>query len=460
MNTFVDSSKYRFIQLGVLLWYLRLAFGGAVEPKASNVTVMRGEMLEISWTVSPASGERVTSLQVYVLPNITSEILTGSSPLVSVYGETVFGVGRLSATFDGSTYKLMLKNLSYADSVTFQLFTIFVIGIQSDIKTSEIQVTVISIPTLCGRNLESRYTVNENRTLSLVQVICGHPKPEVEWKVGDDNFSRSYNSSYMNTAIRQHKYTFRTRPITRNDCGRTLIVVANNTVGSMKRNAKLDVEFVPSLVSMVSLSRYNKTCVSVTWDGEDTGKCVVSYHLQFASRETIYNSSNRYFTLCNSSDVDTVIIWASYKGKNGWKLVSRISTTTSSPYFTSTTNIATTNAGKSVPRTCDCQSTSNVIIAIVVTLAITLILITIIFIIFKHKGYITVSINQKRRPQSNENGSDDYEETGATTSHYADINTKAVKPSIYADLTTTADHSKQYAEIELHKQDTYSNIRD
>ncbi|XP_057301455.1 uncharacterized protein LOC130635939 isoform X2 [Hydractinia symbiolongicarpus] len=413
-------------------------------------------MLDISWTVSPASGERVTSLQVYVLPNTTSEILIGRSPLVSVYGDTLFGVGRLSATFVCSTYKLMLKNVTIPDSVTFQLFVVFINGDKSDIKSSDIQVTVNGSPSLCDRNLESRYTVNENRTLSLVQVICGHPKPEVKWKVGDDNFSRSYNSSYINTAIRQHKYTFRTRPITRNDCGRTLIFVANNTVGSIKRNAELNVEFVPSMVSMVSLYRHNASCVRVTWDAEDTGKCNVSYHLQFTGRETIYNSSNRYFTLCNSSDVDTVIIWASYKGKNGWKLASRISTTTSSPYFTSTTNIATTNAGKSLPRTCDCQSTINVIIAAVITL----ILVTIIFIISKHKGYITVSINRKRRPQSNENGSDDYEVTGATTSHYADINIKAVKPSIYADLTTTADHSKQYAEIELHKKDTYSNIRD
>lgn len=63
-------------------------------------------------------------------------------------------------------------------------------------------------------------------------------------------------------------------------------------------------------------------------------------------------------------------------------------------------------------------------------------------------GFVIVNINCGQRPQRVEGANiDDYETVGPTSSPYADL--QAAKPSIYADLTTTTNQCKQYAEIEL-----------
>ncbi|XP_057309284.1 uncharacterized protein LOC130647443 [Hydractinia symbiolongicarpus] len=315
-------------------------------------------------------------------------------------------------------------------------------------------------PKFCDIKYEYEYDITESTILTVAPKVCGYPIPKLKWEVGEDNFSTASNFSVINNAIRQYEYSFNTRPITREDCGRNLALVTSNTIGSMKRNAKIYVEFVPSLVSNVLFYRHNASCVRVTWDGEDTGKCSITYHLQFSGRETIYTTSKTDLTLCNSSDIDVVFIWASYNRNIGVKLASRIITTTSSPDNTSTRTITATNTERKVARTCDHQFTSNIITAIV-TLVISLILNTIIFVIFKHKGFIIVNMIRTRPPQSSKDRStNDYGETGKMISHYADINSKAVKPSIYADLTPTTDHSKQYYEIELNtlQSNIYANI--
>nr|ADL39784.1 allorecognition 1 [Hydractinia symbiolongicarpus] len=369
----------------VLFCLINYGFGGTVEPEASNVTVIRGKMLEISWTVSPTAGERVTSLQVYVLPNITSEVLAGSSPLASVYADTLFGVGRLSATFAGSTYKLMLKNVSYADSVTFQLFTLFVIGTKSDIKTSDIQVTVNGKPSWCGMALESNYSVNETETLTVRQGICGYPKPDGKWRVGEDNFEKSYNVSVINTATRHYEYTFKTRSISRTDCGKNITFSANNTLGSVTRNAAIDVTFKPLNVSFEESHRHNASCIYVAWYGEDTGNCIMNYHLQFLDKGIIYNTfttPNTNFTLCNAtvtSIVTNVSIWASYKGSIGQKNTSEISANPPTTTTTTTTKVPIT------PKKSGDGSNIGLIIAIVGGILIVIIIIIIVVCVLKHK---------------------------------------------------------------------------
>ncbi|XP_057301444.1 uncharacterized protein LOC130635932 isoform X2 [Hydractinia symbiolongicarpus] len=370
----------------VLFCLINYGFGGTVEPEASNVTVIRGKMLEISWTVSPTAGERVIGLQVYVLPNITSEILTGSSPLASVYADTLFGVGRLSATFSGSTYKLMLKNVSYTDSVTFQLQAIFLIGTKPDVKTSEIQVTVNGKPSWCGMALESNYSVIETKTLTVRQGICGYPKPDGKWRVGEDNFEKSYNVSVINTATRHYEYTFKTRSISRTDCGKNITFSANNTLGSVTRNAAIDVTFKPLNVLFEESYRHNASCIYVAWCGEDTGNCIMNYHLQFLDKGIIYNTfttPNTNFTLCNAtvtSIVTNVSIWASYKGSIGQKNTSEISTKPP----TTTTTTTTTKVPITSKKSGD-GSNIGLIIAIVGGILIVIIIIIIVVCVLKHK---------------------------------------------------------------------------
>ncbi|XP_057302698.1 uncharacterized protein LOC130636866 [Hydractinia symbiolongicarpus] len=292
---------------------------------------------------------------------------------------------------------------------------------------------LIGSSSFCDINLKYHHTVNESEVLTVVQNVCGYPIPELKWKVGDDNFSTASSPSVINNETRQYEYSFKTRHITRKDCGRNLTFVTSNTIGSIERNAKIDVKFVPSPVSMVSLSSYNGTCVRVTWDGEDTGKCILNYHVWFSGREITYNTSNTYFTLCNATDVRNVTVWASYNANVEEHFTTTSSpditlttnsTTTLSPDITSTRNIATTNAVKCVQRTCDCQSTSNITVSIIVTLAITLILITIVFIISKQKGFIIVIKRRKRPPQIYKNRSTEAE---STISHYSDVDAKALK---------------------------------
>ncbi|XP_057302696.1 uncharacterized protein LOC130636865 [Hydractinia symbiolongicarpus] len=116
-------------------------FGGTIEPESSNVTVTNGNSLVIKWRVNPSAGEAVLTLYVDVLANTTSTILIGLSPALEPDAIKLFGTGRLSATFMGTTYKLMLKNVTYNDTVKFQLLAVF----HKDNFTSKrsvVQVTV------------------------------------------------------------------------------------------------------------------------------------------------------------------------------------------------------------------------------------------------------------------------------------------------------------------------------
>ncbi|XP_057302700.1 uncharacterized protein LOC130636868 [Hydractinia symbiolongicarpus] len=418
---------------------------------ANGVTVLNGTNVKLVWTVNVSPGDTIVSRSVYLSPDFTNPILVDRS--IKKKGLKLFGENRLSATFGTGKYTMSLMDVKYNESGTFQLD----VAIENDglITTqSDIHVIVRGRPNFCDNKYPYHYTAIESGVFTEGPEVCGYPIPDVKWKIGEDNFSTLSTPSVINKATRKYKHSFRTRPITRKDCGKNFTFVTSNTLGSMERNFKIDVKFVPSLVSKVLYYRHNASCVRVTWDAEDTGKCNISYHLQFAGTKAVYNISSTNFTLCNSSYVDVVFIWASNKRNIGGKLASRINATTSLP------DSLTNNAGQNVQATCDDPFTSNIITAIV-TLAATLILNTIIFVILKHKGFIIVSMSRTKSAHSIKNQTtNDYQGTGAKISHYADVNSKAVKQSTYADLTTTADLSKQYYEIELNTMQTniYANI--
>ncbi|XP_057301453.1 uncharacterized protein LOC130635937 isoform X2 [Hydractinia symbiolongicarpus] len=420
---------------------IRIANGVTITTESNNKTVLNGTKLELEWTINVSPGDTFVSTIVYLLPDFSKPLTLGQN--VENKGKELYGENRLFVAYENSKYTMTLKDVKYNESGTFRLYIPSQNNGANDTQ-SDIHVIVTGRANLCNHKFGFHYTASESEIFSLFPNVCGYPIPDGKWKVGEDTFSTLSAPSVINKATRRYKYSFNTRPISRKDCGKNFTFITSNTIGSMDWNVILDVKFLPSLVSNVLFYRHNASCVRVTWNAEDTGKCNISYHLQFAGTQAVYNISSTDFTLCNSSDVDVVFLWASYKENIGGKLASRISATTSSP----DTNL-TNNAGENIQATCNHQYTSNIVTGIV-TLAVTLIINTIIFVIFKHKGFIILSMSQTRPPQSNKNQrTNDYEATGATICHYADINSKAVKEGIYEDLTTTADHSKQYYEIEL-----------
>nr|ADL39772.1 allorecognition 1 [Hydractinia symbiolongicarpus] len=356
-----------------------------VEEAIINTTVV------MKWQVTPGQNQVIASLRLYVLPD-DIELIGGTgtkSQTVTSQGKLLFE-DRLTATFNTTgknEYIATLERIQYKDNHTYQLQAVFDDKTDFERKNAVIQIKkVVSSPIFCDINLEYHPTVNESEVLTVVQNVCGYPIPKLKWKVGDKDFRTVFNPSVINEATRQYEYTFKTQPITRKDCGKNLTLVTYSRIGSMERNAKIDVKFVPSPVSMVLLSRYNTTCVRVTWDGEDTGKCILNYHLQFSGREIIYNTSNTYFTLCNATDVERVTIWASYNGNVGNKTTSGITTTTPPPTTTTTSKTTSKKTnGTVITNGGDKKSNIGLIIGIVGGILFVIIIIIIVVCVLKHK---------------------------------------------------------------------------
>lgn len=307
--------------------------------------------------------------------------------------------------------------------------------------------------------MEFNYIVTEGNALTAVQDICAHPKPDVKWKIEDDNFTYSSSSFLINNITRKYGYIFTTRPLDRRNCGKRIIFKLINHQLKVERFAKIDVKFKPSAVPRVSSFMHNGSCILVTWAREITGNCVIIYHLQFGHKKAVYNTANTYFVFCISSHVDSVTIWASYKQSIGENISIRIfymPTPPTSPHSVADqssiqatfSKISSTIMKRSEVKIDEHQCKYQVIVAVVVAIAITMILITLFIVMLQKKGFVIVNINCGQRPQRVEGANiDDYETVGPTSSPYADL--QAAKPSIYADLTTTTNQCKQYAEIEL-----------
>lgn len=433
-----------------------------MEPLLPTINTTFNATVELQWQVTLEPSEAIVSMTVRELPRLIS-ILAGTVNGFNVdkEGKKLFG-DRVSGIYNKSNniVTLTLQNIQYSETLTFQLVVVLSTFV---IKAAKISIVDISgSPRFCGRKVESNYSVIEGRILTVFQDICGNPKPDVKWKIEEDIFTSSSSSSVINNATRQYEYTFTTRPLNRNDCGINITVFASNTLGYFERNTMVHVEFNPSLVPGISLYRYNASCINVIWNREKTGNCVVHYHLQINNNGAIYNTSNRYFIFCSPLQVDTVVLWSSYKGNMGEKVVSTFSTTTSTPDITSTLSILTTNSKKLVITSDNNQCTSNVIVAIVVAVTTTLLLVTIPLAILKRKGLVTVNTRRKNQPKTDEKDNiDDYEVAGTTLSNYADLNVQAIKPSLYTDLATATRSSEHYTEIELKEtqKNTYANTK-
>nr|ADL39777.1 allorecognition 1 [Hydractinia symbiolongicarpus] len=379
--------------LGIALCLMDFLCAADVTTATPVLKATYGTTVNMQWKITLDENQTINSFSVSLKSQPRNPIISGGadSQIVLNKGRELFG-SRVSAVYDeiASTYTVSLKNIQYNETLSIQLTATLnnpFFGKQELIEIKE----VTGSPSLCGKNLESKYMVNETRTLSVVQVICGHPKPEVKWKVGDDNFSASYNSSEINTKIRQYGYTFRTRTVNRTDCGKDIKYIANNSFGIKTGSATIDVTFKPKVL-YGSAYINNTGCILVSWYRENTGKCNISYHLQFAGRETIYNTSNTYFTLCNATDVKTVTIRASYKGNVGKEVTRRISTTTSPPTTTTTTPSKTTSItpsnktnGTVNTNGGDKKSNIGLIVGIVGGILFVIIIIIIIVCVLKNK---------------------------------------------------------------------------
>nr|ADL39776.1 allorecognition 1 [Hydractinia symbiolongicarpus] len=379
-------TKYKIIHFAVLTCSLICTVSsGDITATSKNVEeAIINTTVVMKWQVTPGQNQIISSLRLNVLPdniNVIGSTGTKSQPVTS-QGELLFE-GRLTATFNTAgknEYIATLERIQYKDNHTYQLKVVFDDETDFERKNAAIQIKkVVSSAIFCDINLEYHHTVNESEVLTVEPKVCGYPIPELKWKVGDDPFNTSYNSFEINTKIRQYEYSFKTRPITRKDCGKNLTLVTFNRIGSMERNAKIDVKFVPSRVPDVLFCCRIASCVRVTWKREDTGKCVFNYHLQFAGEETIRNTSNTYFTLCNATDVKNVTIWASYNGAEGEKVTYNISTATPPPSTTTTTTATTTTTND------DDKSNIGLIVGIVGGILFVIIIIIIVVCVLKHK---------------------------------------------------------------------------
>ncbi|XP_057301177.1 uncharacterized protein LOC130635741 isoform X1 [Hydractinia symbiolongicarpus] len=345
----------------------------------------------------------------------------------------------LSATFTNSRYRLMLRNIRYNESFTFQLYVIYGAGDHLNSSRFNIQVAVKGTPKICGVRLKSNYTVVENSTITFTQDVCAHPKPVAEWKLDREKlYKKPSNTSLINTEQRKYRFTYQTRKLTRNDCGAKFILKATNAMGSVEETVKVDVIFKPPAVFIKSISRHNASCVKILWQREKMGNCILSYQLQFDGNSEIFFTSNTYFTMCTQLNITSVGIWATHKGEIGDITVDRISPATPAP---ETKEISADESKLTI---------KLIVILVIGSFVFTVILNVIFFGILLRKGFVILNFKTKKQHQNVANkNAEEYEVMGTTISNYTDINLHAIKPSVYADLKTTTDDSNQYAEIGL-----------
>lgn len=154
----------------------------------------------------------------------------------------------------------------------------------------------------------------------------------VEWKIDQEIlYKKSLNTSLINTEQRKYRFIYKTRILTRNDCGAKFILKATNAMGRVEETVKVDIIFKPSTVLIKSIYRRNASCVKIIWHKEETGNCILYYQLQLDGNSEIFFTSNTYFTMCTLLNNTSVSIWASHKGEIEDITVGRISLATPAP---------------------------------------------------------------------------------------------------------------------------------
>lgn len=412
----------------------------------SRITAIFNQTATLVWTVNLDQNQRFSTGLLYLLPDISNPIINARIA-VTENGKSLFG-DRLSAIYNETEklYTASLKNVNYNETYTFQLLGIF--SNRDEFRRRAIVIANITgKPMFCGKKLEEKYTIAEGDAINVTQDVCGNPKPVVDLKIGSRSISLSGSSS-MSYAATQYKYT--NVLITRKDCGSHMFFTAENKLGRIKDNAMFDVLFTPSSVSVKYSYRDNNSCIWVSWDSENTGNCAVKYHLQFESSRDVYNTYKMDYMYCLTPNASNVSIWASYRGISGKNVIAAIQ------YVPPTTEVV-------IPEKIIVQDNNRfpkkIVIAVTITLAACVIINIITFLILKRKGYISSKIHHRKKQSVVTRNIDNYKIIEKPTSNYADLNLHGVETSLYADLTTTAESTKQgrgVAPVDLQK-DVYEN---
>nr|ADL39781.1 allorecognition 1 [Hydractinia symbiolongicarpus] len=375
--------RLSIVALGIALCLMDFVCAADVTTATPVLEATYGTTVNMHWKIILDTNQRINSFNVILKSQPGDPILSGgaNSQKPQDKGIELFG-SRLSAVYDkiASTYTVSLKNIQYNETLSFDLTTTLnnpFFGKQVRIEIKE----VTGMPKFCGENFKSNYTVLENIGLMVEQDICGHPKPNAVWKLEDDStFSNSFNSSLISNETRRYRYIFNVKNIKRLHCGKQILLDATNKFGNDAKESILYVEFTPSKILNLKSCTVNKSCIFTHWDKENTGNCVITYHVQFNNKKDAFDTNNLNYTYCHSneaSNASTVTVWASYNGARGENTTVIIATTTPSPTTTQTKVITTSSPDKG--------SNIGLIVGIVGGILFVIIIIIIIVCVLKHK---------------------------------------------------------------------------
>ncbi|XP_057301196.1 uncharacterized protein LOC130635754 [Hydractinia symbiolongicarpus] len=379
---------------------------------------------------------------MYVVGPLAVKIMfgfrTAAKPLQA--GKTMFGE-RLSGRFSNSTYTLFIKKIQFNENMSFRFEAAFLLQSKGRFENATVVIKdVVGGPDVCGISLNSSYIVNEGKQLSFMSEVCGNPKPVLTWKLHNElDYSYSTEVALMNIVSMRYRYVYKTRrPVTREDCGTKLVFNATGANGMIKGETLIDVAFCPRKLRKVIFYKDNN-CINGTWTSEATGNCALNYHLQFAQRSDILNTTDTHYAVCNIFNVSSVVIWASYKNNYGKKAIVNISLTTPTP------STKVVDACKHpISFEAKMLDTKKLFVTIIITLVVTQIANICIYGVVKRRGVKTNCRNKESRKKDDEN-TQDYEVFPTAESHYTGLQLEGRKETPYADLSPTTVN--EYSEI-------------
>nr|ADL39785.1 allorecognition 1 [Hydractinia symbiolongicarpus] len=392
--------RVAIVAVGIALCLMNFSFAADVTTSTPVLEATYGTTVNMQWKITLDTNQVISFINVKLKSPPGDQIISGGANSQNILnkGREFFG-SRLSAVYDKITsiYTVSIKNIQYNESLSFQLITTMDNPFFAKQAAIEIK-NVTGMPRFCGENFKSNYTVLETTSLMVEQDICGHPKPNAVWKLEDDStFSNSFNSSLISNETRRYRYIFNVKNIKRLHCGKQILLNATNKFGNDAKESILYVEFTPSKILNLESFTVNKSCIFTHWDKENTGKCVITYHVQFNNKKDAFNTNNLNYTYCHSnedSNASTVTVWASYNGARGENNTASIATTTPSPTTTqskvitskTTSNTKTTKGNVGVTTSSpDKGSNIGLIVGIVGGILFVIVIIIIIVCVLKHK---------------------------------------------------------------------------
>lgn len=290
---------------------------------------------------------------------------------------------------------------------------------------------------LCGENMRSIYTVDENSSLTLNQDVCGHEKVVVKWKMRENGqYFVSDNVTLIDNKTKQYRFTYTIRRISRSYCGAMLTFSATHSRDTIRRHLELKVNFIPSKVQKVNFYYYKTNCIRGSWLKEDTGTCAPQYRFQMEHQKQIYITSSNSVRMCNVSKVKRVIIWTRYHRKAGQKTV-----------------VETLNKILDAETEKKSGYKDKIILGVVIGVVVLEIMIVASLIFIKRKGKTSATIlddNIQQRIGTNNTGYQTDEQSTRrnnltleeinpiyeqATPYYSELNVQRIKPAVYTELT-------------------------